>query len=133
MTPSVVSQTPVCTGEGWMMVLRGAVSQWKRSRCDSLAIGPAGGVAETYPGNGGKVLADQIGVDFRPQGHEAVAVKVNAGVEVALLQAEDDHAGIDELLPLHARHDAQDGVIKRGGRGHAWPPLRRYALWPGGA
>src|SRR5476649_1833937 len=25
--------TPECTGEVWMMVLRGATSQWKRSRC----------------------------------------------------------------------------------------------------
>ena len=26
---------PVCTGEVWMLVLRGATSQWKRSRGDS--------------------------------------------------------------------------------------------------
>lgn len=30
----VLSHTPECTGEGWMIVLRGETSQWKRSRCE---------------------------------------------------------------------------------------------------
>jgi len=103
----VWSQTPVCTGEGWMMVLRGDVSQWKRSRCE--------------------MFAHQVGVGFGPERFEARRIEVYARGEISLLKAENDHAGIDELLPLDAGHDAQEGVIKRGGSGHGSPPVRRYA------
>src|SRR5665213_578857 len=34
------AQRPVCVGEVWIIVLRGAVSQWKRSRGGSFPIGP---------------------------------------------------------------------------------------------
>ena len=33
-------QTPVCTADGWMIVLDGATSQWKRAVVSSCAIGP---------------------------------------------------------------------------------------------
>ena len=35
------SQRPVWTGDVWIMVLRRAISQWNRSRCDRRPIGPA--------------------------------------------------------------------------------------------
>src|SRR6185312_1585500 len=41
---SGVSQRPECTGETWIIVLRGATSQWKRSRRESRAMGPASGL-----------------------------------------------------------------------------------------
>ena len=44
--PARSSQRPVCTAEVWMIVLRGATSQWKRSRSDSwpmrAGVGAAG-------------------------------------------------------------------------------------------
>ena len=33
--------TPVCTADVWMIVLLGAINHWKRSLCESFAMGPA--------------------------------------------------------------------------------------------
>ena len=109
-----------------MMVLRGEMSQWKRSRCESRAMGPAVGVAGADAGNGVEVIADEFDVGFGPEGAEAGGIEVDAGVEILLLEAEDDDGGVDELLALDAGNDAEDGVIKGGGCGHGGPPVRRF-------
>jgi hypothetical protein len=74
--------------------------------------GTGGGVSGTDTGDGFEVLADEVDVDLRPEGLEARLVEVDAGGEVALFEAEDDDARVDELLALNAGDDADDGVIK---------------------
>src|ERR1700678_1781247 len=59
-----------------------------------------------------QMLAYQLDIDSRPQSFEPLLVQVDACGEVALFQAEDNNAGVDELLPLDARHHTNRGVIK---------------------
>ena len=55
-------QRPVCTSDGWMIVLDGATSQWKRCVASSRAIGPAVRVA------GGDALDRRRGAAARRRG-----------------------------------------------------------------
>jgi hypothetical protein len=71
-----------------------------------------GGVGGADAGKGFEAAADQLQIEFRPEGVEAVVVDVDAGFEEALLEAEDDDAGVDELFALDARDDADDCVVK---------------------
>ena len=48
-----------------MIVLRGATSQWKRSRCDSRPIGPGLGAAGADQRDGLQVLADVAEIERR--------------------------------------------------------------------
>src|SRR5271168_3215148 len=60
-----------------------------------------------------RVLLHRFEVKHRPEGSQPGLVDVDPGLEQTLLQAEDDHADIEELLPLDARDHAQHGVVKR--------------------
>ena len=58
------------------------------------------------------MTANQIEIDLWPERAEALIVEVDAGFEEALLQAEDDDSGVDELFALDAGDDADDCVVK---------------------
>jgi hypothetical protein len=58
------------------------------------------------------VVSNQIEIDLRPEGTEALIVDVDAGFKEALLQAEDDNACVDELFALDTGDDAKDRVVK---------------------
>jgi hypothetical protein len=77
-----------------------------------LGDGTGGGVCGADLWEGIEVVANEIEVDLRPEGTEALIVDVDAGFEEALLQAEDDDASVDELFALYARDDANDCVVK---------------------
>ena len=96
------------------MVLRGATSQWKRSRGDSRPIGPAPVAAgadrrRSPPG------AARIASRSAPGSSASSAglVELDPRLEEAGACAGDDHADVDELAALDARHHADDGVVIR--------------------
>ena len=74
--------------------------------------GAGGGIAFADAADGFEVFAGEIDIGFGPEGAEAGFVEVDARGEVALLEAEGNDAGVDELLALDARDDAEDCVIK---------------------
>ena len=86
--------------------------------------GAGGVISGGNAGDGFEVLSDDLEIDLGPKSTEAGLFDLNAGFEEALLETEDDEAGVDELRTLDARHDADDGVIKGVRRGHGWPPGR---------
>ena len=43
---------------------------------------------------------------------------VHAGRKVVAFETEQDYSGIDKLLALDTRDDAENGIFKRGARGH---------------
>ena len=63
--PPAPAVRPVCTGEVWMMVLRGATSQWKRSRGDSRPSAPARGAAGADGIDRAEGGADRVDVGAR--------------------------------------------------------------------
>jgi hypothetical protein len=77
-----------------------------------LRDGTGGGICGADSREGFDVVANQVEIDLRPERAEALIVDVDAGFEEALLQAEDNDAGVDELFALDARDDANDCVVK---------------------
>jgi hypothetical protein len=77
-----------------------------------LRDGTGCGISGTDSREGFDVVANQIEIDLRPEGAEALIVDVDAGFKETLLQAEDDDAGVDELFALDARDNANDCVVK---------------------
>ena len=56
---------------------------------------------------------------------ESFFLKLHPGGEEPLLAAVEDDPGVEELSPVHPRHQADDRVIKRAAFGHGPPPPRR--------
>jgi len=84
--------------------------------------GSGGQVAGADSGHGFQVLAHEIHVECRPQGLEPRFIDVHASAEEPVFGAKKDDTRVYELLAVDAGNDAQRGVIKRCGRGHAKPP-----------
>ena len=83
----------------------------------ALALGELGdgaccGIAGADAGEGFEVVADESEVELGPEGEEALLVDVDAGLEEALLEAEDEDAGVDKFFALDPGDDADDGVVK---------------------
>ena len=99
------------------MVLRGAISQWKRSAGGSAATGPPVAARRRRwrrrsPGGARRAATSSI----RRQRQQPRRVELDARVQVAALAREEDHADVEALAPLDARHDADDRVaIPHGG------------------
>jgi hypothetical protein len=74
--------------------------------------GTGGGVCGADSREGFEVVANQIEIDLRPEGAEALIVDVDASFKEALLEAEDDNACVDKLFALDAGDDANDRVVK---------------------
>jgi hypothetical protein len=56
--------------------------------------------------------SDERQIQSGPQRAQAVFVDVNASAKKAPLQAKQNDSGIEELLAVYPRDDANDGVIK---------------------
>src|ERR1700733_2033204 len=91
-----------------------------------LSDGPGRGIAFADALNSCEVFVQKVSVDLRPQSLQAVAIKADARRKIVLLETEDKNPCIDELLALHARHDAENCIIKGRGNGHPSPPAQRY-------
>src|ERR1051326_3898197 len=87
-----------------------------------------GGIAGTDFGNGLEVLADELDVEVRPQCSQARFVDVHASSQILLLHAKENDAGVYKLLEFDARDNTEQGVIKRGRHGYAWPPGRNSMM-----
>ena len=96
-----------------MIVLRGATSQSKRSRLDSLPIGPAPSPPAQMMEMLREVPPHRVEVHGRIEHAHARLVELDARLEEILLLAPHDDAGIDELLALDARHDADHRIVIR--------------------
>ena len=122
------SLRPTCTGDTWMLVLRGATSQSKRSRSDSRPIGPAA----SPPAHTSRNRLQRARIDSRSgrgvEREHARLVELDQCLQEALVRAGDDHAGVDELAAVDVRHHPHDRVVIRAAqRGHGWPPRRSGA------
>ena len=96
-------QRPVCTADGWMIVLDGATSQWKRAVVSSFAIGPAARVAGGDPLDRLEVRAHRVAVELRPERARARgSSSARARGEEVERPAEDDDADVDPLAALDA-------------------------------
>ncbi len=124
-----------------MIVLRGAVSQWKRS--DWLAA-PAGPPPAPPPGGPAARLARRdrlkhvevppqlLEVDTGSERQEPLLVDLDVRLEVGGGACEEDDADVEKLLAVNLGHNAHDGVAVPGalGRragvravgGHSLPP-----------
>src|ERR1700683_241708 len=79
-----------------------------------------------------RVLLHGFEVKHRPQHAQPSLVDVHLGLKQTLLQTKNDHADIQELLPLDAWDHAQHGVVKRRFGEHGSPPVRSLLLSPAG-
>jgi hypothetical protein len=77
-----------------------------------LGDGAGGGIGCADAGEGFEVVADEREIELGPESVKTLIVDVDAGLEEAVLQAEDDDACVDELFALDARDDANDCVVK---------------------
>ena len=109
-------QSPVCTADGWMIVLDGATSQWKRAVVSSAAIGPASGSPCGDSLDRLEVRSHGLGIDVGPQRGEPLLVERRARTEVVERSREHDDAHVDPLAALDARDDAVHGVGERSYR-----------------
>ena len=116
-----------------MIVLRGATSQSKRSRFESLPIGPAVLSAGADDGEAGQVPPHGIEVRRCVERAQPRFIELDARFEEILLLAPQDDACVEELLPLHARHDADHRVVIRALSVHGWPPREMRAAHAGAA
>ena len=116
-------QMPVCTSDGWMIVLDGATSQWKRAVMSSCAIGPARRVARGDALDRLEVGAHRVGVEVGRERGAAAARRAACARQVAERPAEDDHADVDPLAALDPRHDAE-----RSRRRTGYPPTGLLGL-----
>ena len=95
------------------MVLRGATSQWKRSRGDRRPIGPASAPPAQISGMLARLVRTASRSTVAVQRQQARLVQLDARRQEIELRAGHDHARIDELLALDARHYAHDRVVIR--------------------
>ena len=102
---------PVCTGDIWMIVLRGDTSQRKRPRGGSSPIGPASAPPRQTAGIVAR-LARIVSrsIDGSSASRRARSSSMRASRKVGI-RARQDHADVDLLAPLDARHDADDRVV----------------------
>ena len=68
-----------------------------------------------------------VEVERRVERRDARRVELDARLEEVARRARHDHADVDELLALDARHDADHRVVIRARIAHAAPPRRRRA------
>ena len=80
------------------------------------------GVARAHLDDGIERCADGGDVGARVEGEDARGVELDAGGERLGRVARHDHADVDELAALDARHDADDRVVIRERGGHERPP-----------
>ena len=113
------SVSPVCTGPGWITVLRGAVSQRNREPSASRPAAPAPGSAAQMSAAACSARPIAVGVGGRVQRAQPVDVEVHPGAEVVALPAVDEDAGVQRLPPLDPGDDAQHGVLEGVPR-HRW-------------
>ena len=101
------SVRPVWTGEGWMIVLAGDTSQWKRFAIGNRAIGPPGSVAAGDPLDGLEVKAERSPGRHRARS-PAGAIRPSAGhgTDEGLRAAEQHDARVDALAAFDVGHDA---------------------------
>ena len=139
------SDRPVWTSDGWMIVLAGETSQWNRSAGSNRAIGPAAGSPAAI-----RSIASRCERTVARSRSGATAasprlVELDPRPEVAPRPAQQDHADVELLAALDARHDADHRVLEdvSGGAGtlgllderarRREPPLagsrRRAARW----
>ena len=122
------SVRPVWTGDIWMIVLRGETSQWKRLRCGSAPIGPASAPPRQTARDrrrDWRAIASRSSVGSSAQ--QPRLVELDARLEEVACRARQDHADVDQLAALDARHDADDRVVVGVLSGHGWPPRRTRA------
>ena len=105
-----------------MIVLRGATSQWKRSRSGSLPDRAGGGAAAHTAAIAASAARIALRSSVRIERAQARLVDREARGEEALGVRRDDRADVDELAALDARHDADDRVVIRAAIGHGRPP-----------
>ena len=119
----VVRESPVCTSEGWMIVLEGATSHPNLSEGGSSAIAPASGFPGGHVTSASRWARTSSARDVGRQRREPALVEPDLCAEEVALAAEQHHAGVEALAALDARHDAQDRVGERATRrlGHARP------------
>ena len=113
---------PVCTGEVCTIVLRGATSQWKRSRADSLPISPAAVSAGANGGNALQHASDELQIHPRIDGEQRLLVEFDGRQQNALDVARQNDAGIHELAAFDARYHPNDRVVIGEKRVHAGLP-----------
>ncbi len=83
---------PVCTGEVWIIVLRGEASQRKRPRGGSSPIGPAPGPPAQTSGMVVSAARTALEIERRVERQQAGGVELDAGVEEVAVDARQDHA-----------------------------------------
>ena len=90
------SQRPVCTSDGWTIVLDGATSQWNRAVVSSAAIGPALGVAGGDALDRREMPSRGLEVDDRPRARRArSSSSARPRTDEVERPAEDDDADVD--------------------------------------
>jgi hypothetical protein len=118
--------------KGTLRVRRDAGMDWtylyyrasgRRQPVEALGKGPAArrstlGIAFADERDEPQVALDLGRLTRRSKRRQARRIEVNARAQKPCPAAEEDHPGVDELLPLHARNDPDDGVIKRLLLGH---------------
>ena len=103
-----------------MIVLRGATSQWKRPRCGSSPIGPASGPPRQTAGIVVEVRAHRVEIERRDRARSSAASSSSMRASrKSSAGARQDHADVDQLAALDARHDADDRVVVGVLSGHA--------------
>src|SRR5207244_10640470 len=80
--------------------------------------------------DGVEVALDHREIDGRRESLEPLAIELDAAAEKPAGWAEDDHAGVEELAAVDARHHAHHGVIKDEAFGHERPPPSSPAAPP---
>ena len=121
------SHSPVWTADGWMIVLDGAASQWKRSDCSMRGDRARGRVARRRrAASASRWRSTSSGVGVGVQRGEPRAVEPDPRRQEAVAAAEQDDAGVDALAALDARDDLQHRVLE-GLTRHGAPPRPRRA------
>src|SRR3982750_4409637 len=64
----------------------------------------------------------QIDIELRPKRPQTRLVHHHTSLEEPSLKAKHNHARVDKLPTLHARHNPHHRVIKRARNGHDSPP-----------
>ena len=107
------SHSPVCTGEGWITVLDGATSQWKRSDCSSARDRAGRRVARGDPRIASRCARTSSRSSSGANAREPRLVERDPRREVAPRAAEQHDADVHALAALDPRDDAHDRVLER--------------------
>ena len=89
-------------------MLRGADSQWKRSDGGRRGDGAGRRLARGDRPDGVELVRDRGEVDVGGQRAQAPLVERDPAAEVGGGRAEEDHAGVEPLVAIDARHDLHD-------------------------